>query len=256
MREGGWRRARRVLIVLTAAAVIATACAAGVWYWRNVVPTDLLQEARAAYERRDWDTAAQKARDRLKAENGDQDALRLLARASLQQGKESSALGDLRQARRRRDGGRRLLPSGHGAEPQGERRDGQPGLEARVDQGPQRTPRRWRRRRSRSPKAISTSPPSSRSSRLLTQPEWKARGNLLLGEMYAMMNAPAQTAVALERGLDEPGESIDPKDLRRYRGLLARSLLQTSEPARARAVLDRVPSAGATPRPIPRSPGC
>lgn len=225
--------------MLASIAVVATACAAGVGYWVYVAPTDLLKEARAAYAQGDWDQAARKARARLKMENGDRDALRLLARASIRQGKEATALGiydRLGEAAMEADDFYLL----------GSEQSRRGNLEM-ANQA-------WKLALTREPTHAETLAATAKAlagrdqyipavlaiQQLLTNPDWEARANLLLGEMYALMNAPAQVVVALERGLDEAGHSIDPKELRRYRGLLARGLLQTSEPARARAVLDRM----------------
>jgi tetratricopeptide (TPR) repeat protein len=55
-------------------------------------PSDAMRQARAAYARGDWEKAASLARDRLRSAANDRDALRLLARTSVRQGKDQSAL--------------------------------------------------------------------------------------------------------------------------------------------------------------------
>ncbi|APW61178.1 cytochrome c3 family protein [Paludisphaera borealis] len=242
------RRARRILIALTATAVFATSCAAVAYFWRSFLPVDPLKEARTAYDRQDWDAAARAARARLKTANGDLDALRLLARASLRQGKESSALaiyGGLGEDAMESDDFYLL------------------GMEQSRKGNVDLAHQAWKLALTRNPNHPETLAATAKSlsemdqyipavvtiQQLLTQPGWKARANLLLGEMYVMMNAPEQVITALERGLNEPGESIDPKDRERYRKLLARSFLQTGKPARAREVLEPMQPAGATSSP-------
>ncbi len=72
---------------------------------------------------------------------------------------------------------------------------------------------------------------------LLLQPGWKERANLLLGDIYDMMNAPEQAVVALGRGLEGTDPSIKPAEIDRSRLLLARCLLRTGKPSKARALL-------------------
>ena len=65
------------------------ALAVGAWAWSR--PGDPLHGGRSAYERGDWQAAARIARERLKGDPQDRDALRLLARASARLKKDESA---------------------------------------------------------------------------------------------------------------------------------------------------------------------
>ena len=103
-------------------------------------PTRLTQ-GRRAYDRGDWGTAARSAREILKARQDDPAALRLLARSSVQLGRDDAALEDLHPAPRGQDGpGRRLRAPGSGAEAAGTggRRDVglEPGTRGRTGPGP------------------------------------------------------------------------------------------------------------------------
>ena len=60
--------------------------------WLRVSP-DPLTRGHRAYDRGDWDAAAQSAREVLKARQGDPGALRLLARSSIKLGREDVAMG-------------------------------------------------------------------------------------------------------------------------------------------------------------------
>ncbi len=74
--------------------VALAGAAAGGWAWwmRAGRPADAIAQGRAAFERGDWDDAARLARQRLKAEPQDPEALRLLARTSFHQGRNDLAL--------------------------------------------------------------------------------------------------------------------------------------------------------------------
>ena len=64
----------------------------GVWVARSLRPIDPVEQGLSAYARGDWEVAAERARERLKSSGDDVVALRLLARASVRLGRDSSAL--------------------------------------------------------------------------------------------------------------------------------------------------------------------
>ncbi|MHC5537987.1 hypothetical protein ACYOEI_07115, partial [Singulisphaera rosea] len=53
---------------------------------------DLLAEARAAYQRKDWEDAARLARARMKVDKEDREAVRILARSSVRLERDESAM--------------------------------------------------------------------------------------------------------------------------------------------------------------------
>src|SRR5438477_6315125 len=59
--------------------------------WPRLLP-DPLTQGRRAYDRGDWVAAAQSAREALKIREGDPAALRLLARSSVQMGRDEPAI--------------------------------------------------------------------------------------------------------------------------------------------------------------------
>jgi hypothetical protein len=79
---------------LLLAIVLVGAPALGSWAWwsRARRPADLLARASAAYDRRDWEETDDLARRRLKVDRNDPDALRLLARATIRQGRDEAGL--------------------------------------------------------------------------------------------------------------------------------------------------------------------
>src|SRR5262245_5619183 len=75
-------------------AVLLATPALGGWAWwsRGRLLPDGLSRGRVAYERGDWERAANLARERLKVAGDDPEGLRLLARASARLGRDDSAM--------------------------------------------------------------------------------------------------------------------------------------------------------------------
>lgn len=199
---------------------------------------DLLAEARAAYQREDWEDASRLARARLKVVKDDREATRILARASVRLGRDESAMT--------------LYNNRLGSTPMevedlylrglvlGRLGSGQMALDV------------WSGASKRSPEHPEMLYALSRlltdrqrldeaaafALRVSKQPGWEARGLLQLGTVRSLMDDPAAAAEALERGL-----TLDPKAKGallppdQYGRLLARSLLQIGEPAKAKQYL-------------------
>ena len=83
-------RLRSRWLLLFAGAIILAVC--GFWLGKSLLPADPVKQGWAAYARGDWEVAVERARERLKTAGDDTDALRLLARASVRLGRDSSAL--------------------------------------------------------------------------------------------------------------------------------------------------------------------
>ncbi len=82
--------------------------------------------------------------------------------------------------------------------------------------------------------------------RLSRQPDREARARLLLGTVRAELDDPEGVAEALQRWLelDPTGREGLPDPLRSYQFQLARALLRTRQPAKARELLQRVLESG------------
>jgi tetratricopeptide (TPR) repeat protein len=76
--------------LIFAGTIILGSC--GFWLALKFVPADPMKQGWAAYAHGDWEVAVERARERLKVAANDADALRLLARASVRLGRESSAI--------------------------------------------------------------------------------------------------------------------------------------------------------------------
>ncbi len=79
--------------------------------------------------------------------------------------------------------------------------------------------------------------------RLVHEPGWEARGQLLLGTCLAARNDPAGAARALRRAfdLDPEGQAASPHPVGPLRMLLVRSLLQSGQPTEARRMIQARP---------------
>ena len=123
--------AARVAIGLILIAVVA--CGIGTLVvWLRLSP-DPLEQGRRAYDRGDWNAAARSAREILKTRQGDPAALRLLARSSVQLGRDDAALRIYtRRLEAKTVPGRRLFAPGSGAQASRTRRMARsgPGTEA------------------------------------------------------------------------------------------------------------------------------
>ena len=80
----------RWLAIISVAGVLA---GCGVWLVNGFLVASTVQRGWAAYSHGDWEEAAELARGRLRVTGDDADALRLLARASVRLGRDSSAMG-------------------------------------------------------------------------------------------------------------------------------------------------------------------
>src|SRR5271166_792521 len=200
---------------------------------------DPLDDGMAAYRRSDFAAAARLARARLQVKNHDADALRLLARSSLRLGDEARArsiyesLGD--EALRGEDFYLLGINQHRRGDLSGAVGSWQLGVEKDASHIEML--------------AILASslgeldrfiPAVLVVKQLMAQPAAGPRANLILGDLYDMMNAPEQAAIALERGLNGSGNLIETEEATQKRRLLARCLLRTGRPAEARRVLRQI----------------
>jgi len=80
------------LAVLLVGSLLLTLASVAWWRGSTPSPGNLLRTGFSAYERGDWELAARLAKQHLRTSAGDLDALRLLARASVRLGRDSSAI--------------------------------------------------------------------------------------------------------------------------------------------------------------------
>jgi hypothetical protein len=89
--------------------------------------------------------------------------------------------------------------------------------------------------------------------RLLAQPDWQARADLMLGRIRAEQSDPAGAAACLQRALAHPDQWYGADRPDRVRKQLSRLLLQTGRPVLARDALRPLLRAGPPAIPKPRS---
>ena len=85
-------RGRWVRITMLALGLVVMVSGLSFGWLRTYRPEDRLRLGWKAYAESHWDTASVLARERLKQSSGDREALRLLARSSIQLGRDSTAM--------------------------------------------------------------------------------------------------------------------------------------------------------------------
>jgi len=219
---------------------VATLLAMGGLYWLWVRPSaKLVARGLDAYARGDWEAAAGLARARLKVAGDDVAALRLLARASVRLGRDSSAMSIYRRLGPQAMLADDLCLLGIALTRTGNDR----GLEV------------WEQARSSDPNHAETlfeltrayvagdrfTDAAETGRRLGSCPGWKARAESLLGTIQLARNDPAGAVaywqLALEHQAADQGSVstpvVPPKEL-------VRALLQARRPAEARRQLQIV----------------
>ena len=218
----------------------------GLWWARAWLSADPIERGLAAYRRGDWEMAAGMARARLKVDSRDVVALRLLARASVRSGRDTSAMAVYRRLGPEAMLADDLCLLGIALTRGGNRR----GLEV------------WAQALSTDPNHAETlfeltracaaddqlSRATETGQRLASRPGWKSRAESLLGTIQLARNDPAGAITYWQRALEheaaEQGGAFKPVALRKK---LARALLQTRRPAEARRQLQVVLSAEPDP---------
>jgi tetratricopeptide (TPR) repeat protein len=207
----------------------------------------LLDKGRDAYTRGQWDAAAGLARQAIRNEPEDLQAIRLLARSQARLGRDAAA-----NALFARLGEEGLEPEDRLLLGRGLNRAGRTGNAIGL----------WER-------ALRDDPDQAESmaelalayagrnrlvesaelyERLEKYPGWELRGELSRSGILAELNDPAQAATVLRRALARPeAASLDVPTRSKYRKLLARTLLRVGEAAEARDVLLRVLESGPDP---------
>ena len=232
-------------------ALLLGATALGGWAWWSWgrQPADALARGWRAYRRGEWDEAARQARQRLKSAAQDPEGLRLLARASLRQGRD--ALGMSLYQRLGDDGlqdeDRYLL--GLALSREGKVRSAVSVWEAARDDSPVRAETLFQL--TRGYYALDRLDEAVRSGDLLAKfPGWRAQAEALLGMTDLALNNPGGAAAHWLGALshtEPPPAGMSPLVVPRKE--LARALLRVGRPAEAREQLRTELAEGRIPRP-------
>src|SRR5438270_14006569 len=206
------KRGRRIwwITAVLAVAIVAGAGAALRWRTGRIVagPTS---EGLAAYARGDWERSALLARRRLKQAPDDQEALRLAARAMARQDRDPSAIATYSRLELKRMTAEDYFLLGRALSRTGQDDLALKSLETARDAEPDRLETLdelaqvyFRKDRPAAAEGLAR--------RLLREPGWEARAQLMLGTFRAAQHDPAGAADALRRGfeLDPDGKAASP----------------------------------------------
>lgn len=226
-------------------ALIALGLVAGTglaaWRWLGPAP-DYLAEARRAYDRRDWDRAADQARRRLQARDDDPEALRLYARASIRRKRDEVGNAIYKD----RLSPERMEPEDYYLVGLSLARLGRDETAFRVwEKGAGAGPDHPELLESLARRALAlgrTVTATTAAQRLARLRGWEGRGGLLLGEARDQLDDPTGAAEALALGLRGDDAALEnPQDGARGRRLLARCRLRLGRPAEAVEALAEQP---------------
>jgi hypothetical protein len=234
---------------IAATVAVSLAGAAGLLWGKSWLFSGPLERAASAYSHGNYAEAEVLARKHAKQAPGDEDALRLAARAAARLDRDQAAVAIYSRLELRRMMAEDYFLLGRALSRIGGQDDS--ALKAleksweidhtRPETLDELAPVYYRKDR---PAAAEET-----ASRLSKFPGWEAKALLMLGSFRAERRDPAGAALALGRGfqLDPSGKSLAPRPAAPMQMLLARSLLQTGKPAEARAYLLSLPPSGDDP---------
>ena len=223
---------------------------AGLWRWHARRSVDPLGPGLGAYARGDYETASNLARERLKGTTDDHAAVRLLARASVHLGRDSSALSLYKRL------GDRLMMAddlyllgvalSRMGNIQGSTEVWRQGLRVDPDH-----PQILYNIIQVNLKMDRFFEAAAEAGRLSKQPAWRTRADDLLGRIQYARNDPAGAAEFWQRALeheselrDSTGDGLPPLSQPVTRKDLARALLRAQRPAEARGQLQKILAGG------------
>jgi tetratricopeptide (TPR) repeat protein len=234
-------RAPWIFLVVTGAAILIGMAWCGVRWIQSARRRGPLEQGQAAYQHQDWPTAERKAREQLRRDREDPEALHLLGRALYRQGRDQAAAAIFE----------RLGPGAMAAEDyllagQACVRSGKADLAIKVWQkavqlDPNHFPSRIALEQAFF-RMDKLSDAEREAESLLAQPGRNALAEFLRGQIRIQQSDPAGVVRSFERALERPDQwaSLVAPDF--VRKQLARCLLQTGQPALARERLHQLTS--------------
>ena len=232
-------RNRWLVLAFAGSVFLAAAALGAVWWVKGHRRAGPLAQAHAAYEKRDWTAAERIAREQLKHDRGNADALRLLSRALFRQARDQPAVAISESLDRDA-----MTAEDHFLLGQSCVRSQKTALAIKL----------WQKAAQLDPNHIESrmaleqaffrldrlSEAAKEADALLAIPGRSALADLMRGQVFAQQSDPAAASAALERALERPDEWASMVDPRGARIQLARALLQTGQAARAREQLLRL----------------
>jgi tetratricopeptide (TPR) repeat protein len=232
----------RVIVGLLGLTAIGAAAS-----WWTASPS-LVAAAREAYEKGNWERAAELSRRRLKTASSDPDALQLYARASIRLNRDE--LGNT--IYKDRLGSERMQPEDYFLVGLSTLRAGRSQTAFEIwEKGAMNGPAHPELLDGLARLAIKLErldAADAAARQLVHQPRWETRGLLFLGEIQYALDDPGGAADALQKTFSrEPGAGSATFAPMPYRKLLARSLLQLGRPLEAQKQLETVLAAARVP---------
>jgi tetratricopeptide (TPR) repeat protein len=233
-------RGRRRLLKLTTGLVTILAVALLLSrVWPQLFP-DQLAKSHMAYDRHDWSAAATMAREKLREQPGNTDALHLLARAYSRMGRDDAA-----QELFSRLGNHAMEPEdfillGSGLIRQDRIEPAIAVFEQARALAPSHPETLYELARLYA-RLKRFDDATALASQLTATPGWESRGSVILGILHQEQANPAGAAEALDRALRaDPQLQGAPASSIEVRKLLARSLLETNQTQKAVACLEAI----------------
>ena len=230
-------RGRHRLLKLTTGLIVILAVGLPLsWAWPHLFP-DQLAKAHMAYDRHDWLTTAAMARDKLREETGNTDALRLLARAYSRMGRDDAA-----QELFSRLGNHAMEPEdfvllGSGLIRQDRIEPAIAVLEQARSLAPSHAETLYELARLYA-QLKRFDDATTLAAQLAAIAGWESRGSVILGILHQERANPASAAKALDHALQaDPQLKGAPASPIEVRKLLARTLLKQTKPKRLRLTL-------------------
>ncbi len=237
----------RVVIGSVVALGVLAIMSLGVAWKRSRPGSDLVPRGVAAYAAGDWHGAADRARRRLRESPGDIEALRLLARSMARLGRDAEANALFARLGSSALQAEDLLLLGKGLDRAGRKDDAGRIWEKAIRLEPDHA-ETLEQLVIRDSARNRIAEAAELAGRLAQRPGWEFRGELDLGALKAELNDPTGAAIVLRRALEHPEAArLDRSADRRYRNLLARSLLRTGRTREARDMLTGLLDRGSDP---------
>lgn len=246
MAKVGVRGRTRGWVVLALTLVLCGGVVASVAWMRR---SDSVDQGRAAYDRGDWETASNLARQRLKIDQDDREAIRLLARASARKGRVQAAMALFDRVGNERLEAEDLYLIGLCLTRKGMVREAEEVWKKALiaDANHPETLDAEARRMIETVRPVDA---AELAERLARQSGWEVRGDLMLGTLRAELGEPAEAADALRRAFGRDSSlGGDSQTVARANRLLGRTLLQLKKPAEAREALKEAGGPGSAPDP-------
>jgi predicted negative regulator of RcsB-dependent stress response len=224
---------RWLVTALACAVIVGGSAWCAVWWQKRAFAMDPLRQGQSAYKQQDWQRAERYARQRLKQNHNDSQALRLLGRSLYRQGRDEAASAIFRRVGAETMAAEDCLLVGQAYVRSGDIDPAITAWQKAVQLDPEHVESRIALEQVffRLNRLVDA---EREAATLLAQPGRDALAECLRGEIRARQSDPAGAAKSFERALEQPEQwkSLVEPDL--IRKQLIRCLLRTGQPALAR----------------------